>query len=225
MIPTHTLGVAQTPDGYRLSLHEHNGEYSLKLNGEQLMSSAWTESELVLADEACRFPQRVDKPNVLIGGLGLGFTLKRVLELVGPEAVVTVAELIPEIITWNREHLGDINGRLLDDKRVRLHTGDVFDQITGAPAGSLDAILLDVDNGPTAMVHPGNNRIYDPSGLKAIHRSLRPSGRVAFWSAAPEPSFVRQLKKAGFDVEEASAKAYSRAKRAIHRIYTGTRRG
>lgn len=223
MIPTRTLGETRTPDGSRFSLHEHDGEYSLKLNGRQLMSSSWTSSELLLADEACRFQREVAAPRVLIGGLGLGFSLRRVLELVGANAAVTVAELLPEVVNWNREFLGHINGRLLDEKRVSIRTGDVFDRINEAGASHFDAILLDVDNGPTALVQVDNYRLYDPAGLKTIYHSLRPGGRVSFWAAEAEPRFPKQLRNAGFAVEEISAKAHQRAKHAAHRIYTGER--
>lgn len=223
MIPTKNLGETRTPDGSRFSLHEHDGEYSLKLNGGQLMSSVWTVSELALADEACRWGKKIKAPRVLIGGLGFGFSLKRVLELVGPKAVVTVAELLPEVIAWNREFLEEVNGQLLDDHRVRVFTGDVFHCIAKAGPSQFNAILLDVDNGPTAFVQPANFRLYDPAGLATIHNSLKPGGRVSFWAADPEPRFPKQLRKAGFAVEEIPAKAHERAKRAAHRIYTGQR--
>jgi SAM-dependent methyltransferase len=223
MIPTKNLGETRTPDGSRFSLHEHNGEYSLKLNGYQLMSSTRTASELLLADEACRFKKPNSAPKVLIGGLGLGFSLKRVLELVGAKAVVTVAELLPEVVTWNREFLGDLNGLLLDEKRVRIYTGDVFDCIVKAGEAHFNAILLDVDNGPTALVQPANYRLYDRAGLKTIYNSLKPGGRVSFWAASAEPQFPKQLRNAGFAVEEVSVKAYHRAKRDGHRIYNGER--
>lgn len=219
MIPFRNLAETRTPDGSRFSLHEHDGQYFLKLNGRQLMGSNNTVSELLLADLACGFGKRA-KARVLIGGLGLGFSLRRVLELAGPDATVEVAELLPEVIEWNRTFLAGLNGRLLADPRVKIHTGDVFDCIRRGPA-RLDAILLDVDNGPTSFVQQKNSRLYSASGLSLIRRSLRPGGRAAFWSAEREPAFLGQLERAGFAPKEFEAKAHERAKRAAHRIYVG----
>lgn len=225
MKPVKNLAETLAPDGARFSLHEQNGEYSLKLDGTQLMSSGWTESELLLADEACRFREKPKSPRLLIGGLGLGYTLKRVLELVGADAEVVVAELLPEVVTWNRELLGDLNGKLLDDRRVKVFTGDVFDCILKGGPQHFNAMMLDVDNGPTSLVQPGNGRLYDPKGLATIYSSLRPGGRVSYWAADLEVAFPRQLRRAGFaEVEELEARAHPRAKRAQHRIYTGERR-
>jgi len=220
MIPFRNLAETRTPDGSRFSLHEHLGEFFLKLNGRQLMGSNSTASELLLADLACKFRQPVARPNILIGGLGLGFSLRRVLEIAGPDASVRVTELLPEVVAWNREFLLALNGRLLDDPRVEVVTGDVFDCIKNWP-GRYDAILLDVDNGPTSFVQAQNSRLYSAKGLSMIRRSLRPGGRVAFWSAEPEPAFLISLKRAGFRTEDVEAKSHERAKRAAHRICVG----
>lgn len=220
MIPMRTLGETRTPDGARFSLHEHDGDYFLKLNGRQLMGSNATASETLLADLACDFPKSPAAPRILIGGLGLGFTLKRVLERLGPEGFVVVAELLPEVVAWNREFLAGLNGRLIEDRRVQVFTGDVFDCIRSATAG-FDAILLDVDNGPTSFVQAGNARLYSPKGIASIRRALRPGGRVAFWSAEREPAFLAQLGNSGFTAHEYEARAHERARRAAHRIYVG----
>ena len=220
MIPFRNLAETRTPDGSRFSLHEHDGEYFLKLNGRQLMGSNNTVSERLLADLACDFPKSVDAPRVLIGGLGLGFSLRRVLELTGPRTSVVVAELLPDVVAWNRQFLMDLNGKLLDDPRVEVFTGDVFDSLKRGP-GRFDAILLDVDNGPTSFVQAKNSRLYNSNGLSLIRRSLRSGGRVAFWSAEKEPAFLGQLGRAGFVADEYEAKAHERAKRAAHRIYVG----
>ena len=191
----------------------------MKLNGRQLMSTTSTTSELLLAQLPCAGLARKEGDCVLIGGLGLGFSLRRVLELVGPDAEVHVAELLPEVVAWNRDFLGEVNGRLLDDPRVDVLVRDVFEVIRQAPKPSYDAILLDVDNGPTSFVQAKNSRIYKRSGFDLIARSLRPGGKVAFWSACAEPGFEQTLSRAGFSTEAVPAKAHERAKRFAHMIY------
>ena len=222
MIPTHTLAETKSPNGARFSLHEHDGAYFLKLNGRQLMSTTSTVSEILLADLGCDHISDRAVSRVLIGGLGLGFSLKRVLELTSQVAAVEVAELLPEVVDWNRRFLREVNGRLLDDPRVEVHIEDVFKVIRAAGEKRYDAILLDVDNGPTSFVQPQNSRLYDRNGFDLILRSLKPKGRVAFWSAAKESGFYQKLTKAGFKVEAVPAKAHERAKRAEHVIYVGT---
>ena len=222
MKPFHNLAETRTPNGARFSLHEHDGQFFLKLDGRQLMGSNSTVSELMLADLACAFREPRDKARILIGGLGLGFSLKRVLEICGPAARVEVAELLPEVVAWNREFLRGLNGELLNDPRVEVITGDVYDCIRKGQ-DRYDAILLDVDNGPTSYVQPQNSRLYAKNGFALIRRSLRPGGRVAFWSAEREPVFMGNFSRAGFTVEEVPAKAHERAKRAAHRIYVGER--
>ncbi|MEO8205468.1 MAG: spermine synthase [Chthoniobacterales bacterium] len=223
MKPFRNLAETRTPNGARFSLHEHDGDYFLKLDGKQLMSTTSTVSELLLADVACTFRDKRHGPKVLIGGLGLGFSLKRVLELVDTDAVVQVAELLPEVVAWNREFLGDVNGHLLNDSRVQVYTGDVFQCIRDAGLGYYDAILLDVDNGPTSFVQPQNSKIYKRKGLSIIKNSLTSGGRVAFWSAEKEPAFLSSLASVGFDAQEVAVKAHERAKRYAHQIYIGER--
>jgi spermidine synthase len=221
MIPFRNLAEARTPDGSRLTLHEHDGDYFIKLDGRQLMSSTSTTSELLLADKACEYIAPDSDARVLIGGLGLGFSLKRVLQIVGKRAVVQVAELVPDVIAWNRELLVPVNGKLLDDPRVEIITGDVFAVMRREQ--NFDAILLDVDNGPTSFVHSENRRIYNRRGLGIIMKALKRGGRVAFWSAEPEPAFRQALSRSGFRTEEHPAKAHERAKRFAHMIYVGER--
>ena len=219
VIPFRNLAQTRTPDGSTFSLHEHDGEYFLKLNGRQLMSTTSTTSELLLAQLPCKGLSRIRNGSVLIGGLGLGFSLRQVLEMARPDTTVHVAELLPEVVAWNREFLREVNGKLLGDPRVKTIVGDVFQVIKQAGKVAYDAILLDVDNGPTSFVQPKNSRLYDRHGFKLIARALRPSGKVAFWSACEEPSFVHNLERAGFKVEAYPAKAHERAKRAAHVIY------
>ncbi len=226
MIPTLNLGEVRTPDGSKFSLHEHDGDYFLKLDGTQLMSSTWTLSERVLADLACPDKTAFPKARVLIGGLGLGFSLKRVLELAAPGWEVVVAELLPEVVAWNRGPLAGLNGALLEDPRVRVHEGDVHDCIQSAALGKegkWDGILLDTDNGPTSLVQPQNRRLYGKGAFAMIRESLRPGGRVAFWAAGEEPGFERRLQRDGFKTERHAIKAHERAKKAIHRVYVGER--
>ena len=219
MKPFRTLAQTRTPDGSQFTLHEHDGQYFLKLNGRQLMSTTSTTSELLLAQLPCEGLRGRADTCVLIGGLGLGFSLQRTLELVGRHARVQVAELLPDIVAWNRQFLRDVNGLLLNDKRVEVLTADVFNVIRRAGPAAYDAILLDVDNGPTSMVQPGNARLYKRRGLAAIALALKSNGKAAFWSAVPEPDFIHDLERAGFKAQAFPAKSHDRAKRAAHVIY------
>ena len=217
--PFRNLAATRTPDGSQFTLHEHDGEFFLKLNGRQLMSTTSTSSEILLSQVVCEGLSRHREPRVLIGGLGLGYSLQRVLEIVGEGATVEVAELLPEVVAWNREFLMNVNGRLLNDPRVKVLVDDVFKVIRKGGPDHYDAILLDVDNGPTSFVQPKNARLYDRNGFILIRRSLTPHGKVAFWSANPEPDFERSLGRAGFKVEAVPAKANDYAKRFAHMIY------
>jgi spermidine synthase len=221
MKPVTTLATSRTPDGEPLTLQEHDGHYFMKVGGVQLMGTNASSSEKEMADLACANLPRGAR--VLIGGLGFGYTLRRVLELCPPDATVDVAELLQVVVDWNREFLTGVNGLLVDDPRVRIHIRDVADLISRAAENRYHAILLDVDNGPTSFVQRENARLYDRHGISQIQRSLRPGGRVAFWSAEREPAFQASLTRAGFTVEEIPAKAHERAKRAAHRIYLGVR--
>lgn len=223
MKPFKTLAQVRSPDGSLITLHEHDGEHYIKHNGRQLMSTIATVSELRLAELGCRHLGKVTSPRVLIGGLGLGFTLKRVLEMVGKNAVVRVSELLPEVVQWNRELLGNVNGALLDDPRVEVLIEDVFQVLRGASGEArYDAILLDVDHTPASWVQVKNARLYERSGFRAVGRALAPNGLVAYWSAGEEPLFVQRLGQAGFHVQSHEAKAHPTARRAVHRIYVGS---
>lgn len=216
---TRTLATCTTPDGAKLTLHEHDGHYFLKVAGLQLMSTTASSSEEQMAELSCaRLPA---KPRVLIGGLGFGFTLKRVLALTGPDAAVDVAELLPEVVAWNREFLSEVNGGLLGDPRVRIHVRDVYELIDSA--AGYDAILLDVDNGPDPFVQNVNERLYTLPGIARIRKALRPGGRVIFWSAHPDKSFAKSLQGAFKHVECISAKAYPKAKRYTHTLFVADR--
>ena len=218
---TRTLATSTTPDGERITLHEHDGHYFLKVAGLQLMSTTASSSEAQMAELSCA--NLVAKPRVLIGGLGFGFTLKRVLELTGPDATVDVAELLPIIVAWNREFMEEVNGKLLDDSRVRIHIGDVYDLIDRCGTDRYHTILLDVDNGPDPFVQNVNERLYTKSGITRIKNALQPKGRVIFWSAHPDKSFARSLEGCFKTVESISAKAYPKAKRFTHTLFVADR--
>ncbi len=186
------------------------------------MSTIATESELLLGDYGCRKIPKDGKSRVLIGGLGLGFTLRRVLELVGPDSEVEVAELLPEVVAWNKDFLGHVNGRLLEDPRVTVRIADVFEVIRQSRGDRMfDAILLDTDHTPSSWVQASNVRLYGRNGFSLVAKALRPKGVVAYWSAGHEPEFVQKLAHAGFQVRTFEAKTYPGAKRAAHRIYVG----
>ena len=223
MKPFTTLATARTPDGAELTLHGHDGQFYLRLNRQPLMGTNASASEKALADLGCEQLRGKAGASVLIGGLGFGFTLKRVLELIDAKAVVHVAELLPEIVAWNREFLGTLNGTLLDDPRVTILIEDVFDVLKRASPGRYDSILLDVDNGPIAMVHDGNARLYQGQGFALITRALRPGGRVTLWSASNDRAFEKRLTKAGFKVDVVRARAHERAKKFAHTVFVAER--
>ena len=216
---TTTLAECATPDGSPMLLQEHDGQYFLKISGVTLMSTAATASELLMAELGCgRGPGRV-----LIGGLGFGFTLRRVLEMVPPSAVVVVAELLPQVIEWNRTHLADVNGSCLADPRVEIHEGDVAEVLSKASGGGFDAILLDVDNGVEALVAGGNRHLYGRSGLRRVKEALSSRGRVIFWSAHRDKAFARELEKHFRRVECVPAKSYPQAKKFSHTLFVADR--
>lgn len=225
MKPFIQLAEVLTPEGAVLTLHSHDTHFYVKVNRQPLMGTNASESEKVLAELACQGLDGKKEARVLIGGLGLGFTLRRVLELVGRDAHVDVAELLPEIVAWNRDFLSEVNGRLLDDPRVQVLVEDVYQVIASAPAGHYDAIMLDVDNGPVAMVQDGNERLYQTQGFAIITQALKPGGIATFWSASHDRAFANRLRKAGFALEVVPAKAYPQAKRATHTIFVAKRKG
>jgi spermidine synthase len=218
MKPHLKLAETLTPDGARLSLHSHDGNFCIRVNGQELMHSAAASSEQQLGELATE--AITTRPaRILIGGLGLGFTLKSVLEKSGPDVAVDVAELFPAVVEWNRTFLAGLNGALLADPRVKVLVGDVGQVLSRAAAVPYDAILLDIDNGPTAMVQANNSGHYRAQGIQRIATALKPGGRAAIWSAKTDHAFETRLKKAGFTVKAVPAKLYATAKRSTYTIY------
>ena len=209
MKPERKLAETTLPSGARLMLHEHDGSYAIRLNGQTLMLSAQSASELLLGELAVAGPADC----VLVGGLGLGFSLRSVLAKTGPTAKIHVAELIPQIVDWNREFLTGINGKLVDDPRVTIFPDDVWNVLVHANRARYDALLLDIDNGPTAMVQQPNARLYKSSGIQLLLAALKPGGRAAIWSAVEDHAFADRLVLAGFRVEGKAHKLYEKAKR------------
>ena len=220
MKPNITVAETTAPNGARLTLVEHDGSYCIRVNGQQLMHSAVSASEIKLGALGCeRHARQNTGTRVLIGGLGLGFTLKSVLAAVGGNAVVEVAELFPEIVAWNRTHLAGLNGKCLADRRVRVREEDVRSIIRRSAKAPYDVIVLDIDNGTTAMVKTENNELYSERGLQQIALALNHGGRAAIWSACPDPVIKRRLAKAGFQVTAVPAKLHDTAKRFTYMIY------
>lgn len=183
-------------------------EFSIQISGyiSELMNSRMHASEDALAELGCALIAGRPAPHVLVGGLGMGFTLAAALKALGPRGVVTVAELVPEVVEWNKGPLGACAAFPLRDSRTRVHVGDVAELLRRGHA-NYDAVLLDVDNGPEGMTHHGNDWLYSPSGLAAAQRTLRPGGVLAIWSATPDTRFTRRLQQAGFRVEVQTVRA------------------
>ena len=215
------IGTATIPgNGTRLRLLQRNDEFSIKIAGApgELMNSRLHGSEDALATLACERIARLPEPRVLIGGLGMGFTLAAALSSLGNSAQVTVAELVPEVEAWNRGPLGAAAGYPLNDARARVHIGDVAELLKEGD-GNWDAILLDVDNGPEGLTRKENNWIYSPEGIAAAQKSLSPDGILAYWSAGPEQAFTERLRRAGFSVEAVVVRALRPGKGARHTIW------
>lgn len=219
MKPNIKLAETRMPDGARLTLHSHDGSFCIRLDGRDLMHSLTAASELLLGDLATAPFARAAAPRILIGGLGLGFTLRRVLEKTGPHALVHVAELMPEVVEWNRTFMAGLNGALLKDLRVKIIIEDVGVVLERAGRAPYDAILLDVDNGPAAMVLPGNTRLYDNRGLQKLGQALKPGGRIALWSAGIDRAFAKRFAAAGFKVEAVPARLHATSKSSSYMIY------
>jgi spermidine synthase len=223
MIPWSQIDTSGVPGAdVELRLMRRGSEFSMMLGQNELMSSRLSGSEEALATLACRRIAAVKRPHLLIGGLGMGFTLRAALAVLGTDARITVAELVPAVIAWARGPLKDIFGDSLSDPRADIQAADVIDVIK-THAKAFDAILLDVDNGPEGLVRKANDALYDPKGLKAIHRALRSKGVVAVWSSGPNSSFSKRLRDAGFGVDEVAVRATTKRSGARHVIWFATK--
>jgi len=193
-------------DGGAMKLYQRAFEFSISVKNEELMNSRMHGSEDALAELACERLAGRQHPRVLIGGLGMGFTLRAALDHLGDQAEVVVAELVPAVVQWNRTHLAELAGRPLEDARTTVRESDVG-LVIKETAGAYDAILLDVDNGPDALTHAGNDRLYTHGGIAAAKNALTPGGFLGVWSAEPDKSFTKRLRGSGFKVEEITVRA------------------
>jgi spermidine synthase len=221
VIPRELVGEAQVPGGPPLRLVRHGGDFMIMLDRNELMSSRMSGSEAALGAMTCERLGSPARARMLIGGYGMGFTLRAVLAELGPGARITVAELVPGIIEWARGPMQALADGCLDDPRVDVRLADVGKLIEAA-RHSYDAILLDVDNGPDGLTRPANDGLYTQRGLERAKRALAPGGILAVWSAAPDAAFSRRLKQAGFAVDEVKVRARPNGKGPTHTIWFAT---
>ena len=212
------LGQSSTSDGTDIQLRRRDDEYLILANGKPLMSSRLHGSEQALAVLGCTRARALEAPRVLVGGLGMGFTLRAVLDVLPPDAVVTVTELVPAVVEWNRASLAALAGHPLRDRRVRLQVGDVGFTLR-ANLGGFDVVLLDTDNGPAAFTAADNAGLYDNSGVAAAFAALRPGGTLAVWSAWEDRKFEQRLRFHGFLVEVARVRARLKKGGPRHTIF------
>jgi spermidine synthase len=219
MIPWEKLDTTRIPgtEG-ELRLMRRGTEFSIMLGTNELMNSRLSGSEAALATLAAKKIESVKNPHLLIGGLGMGFTLRAALGVLGKKARVMVAELVPAVVAWARGPMAAIFGESLNDPRVSIREMDVTEIIRSSRA-TFDAILLDVDNGPEGLTRQANDGLYDSSGLRSAHAALRPGGVLAVWSSGPNPAFAKRLRGAGFDVNEVNVRATGRGGGARHIIW------
>ncbi len=223
MVPRILLDTAVIPDGdHCLRLFSRGDEFSITLGGNELMNSRKSGSEEALATMACGPIADRAEAHVLIGGLGMGFTLRAALDVLGPDAKVIVAELVPAVVAWARGPMAKVHGDSLTDKRAEVFEADVATLIRADDA-RFDAILLDVDNGPDGLTHPMNDRLYTDAGLRTAKRALTPGGVLAIWSAAPDTRFTDRLNAAGFAVSAEEVRAHRGKSGARHTIWLATK--
>ena len=225
MIPWLQIDTTRVPGAdVELRLMRRGDEFSMMLGQNELMSSRLSGSEEALATLACKRIETVKRPHLLIGGLGMGFTLRAALAVLGSDARIVVAELVPAVIAWARGPMAAIFGDCLTDPRADIREADVVEMVQSHKS-AFDAILLDVDNGPEALIRKANDALYDLNGLKAILRALRTGGVLAVWSSGPNSSFSKRLRNAGFDVNEVAIRATTKRSGARHVIWFATKPG
>lgn len=217
------LDRAKVPDGGELRLYRNDEHFMIRAAGTELMASRNYVSEEALASLACQHVGERRRVRLLVGGLGMGFTLASALRQLRPDAEVVVCELIPDVVRWNREHFGPLAAFPLDDPRVRLHDGDVA-QLLRDSRDAFDAILLDVDNGPEGLMRVKNNWLYGGEGLRTTRRALRADGVLAVWSCGYDDSFSRRLEVCGFDIEVCRGSRQPLERRSPHVIWLATPR-
>jgi len=224
MIPWVHLDTATVPGGGgELKLMQRGHEFSIMSGSIELMNSRLSDSEQALARLASERIGERPKPRVLIGGLGMGFTLRAALESFGPRAEIVVAELVPAVLTWAKGPLAALYGDSLSDKRTDVQIADVADLID-SPPGSWDAILLDVDNGPQGLSRSGNDSLYSARGLGVAKKSLRPGGVLGVWSSSTDHGFTNRLKRSGFDTKEIMVRAHN-GRGARHTVWIAATSG
>jgi spermidine synthase len=223
MIPWQKIDTARIPGtDDELRLMRRGKEFSIMLGTNELMNSRLSGSEAALATLAAKKIEKVAKPHLLIGGLGMGFTLRAALGALGSEVRIVVAELVPSVVAWARGPMREIFGDSLNDPRVSIRESDVT-EIIRAHRLKFDAILLDVDNGPEGLTRKANDALYSPSGLDAAHAALRPGGVLAVWSSGPNAPFTKRIRAAGFGVNEVNIRATGRGGGARHVIWIATK--
>ncbi len=225
MIPWLQIDTARVPGAdIELRLMRRGEEFSMMLGQNELMSSRLSGSEEALATLTCKKIEAVKRPHLLVGGLGMGFTLRAALAVLGQDARIAVAELVPAVIAWAHGPMAELFGESLTDPRASIREADVVDVIKTSPS-AFDAILLDVDNGPEALIRKANDALYDLNGLRAIRAALRPGGILAVWSSGPNIAFTKRLRAADFDVNEVGVRATTKRSGAHHVIWFATKAG
>lgn len=223
MTPREVIGVAEVPGGEPLRLVRHGRDFIIMLERNELMSSRMSGSEEALAEMTLDRLSDPANARLLIGGYGMGFTLRAALRRLGPKGWACVVELVPGIIDWARGPMAELADGCLDDPRTQLVMGDVGAEIARS-RGSWEAILLDVDNGPDGLTRDANDGLYTMRGLEKARAALAPGGVLAVWSAGPDPAFTRRMRDAGFEVEEVQVRARQNGKGPRHVIWFGRKR-